>query len=211
MLRFLTAGESHGPQLTVVVDGMVAGLPLSARRDLDPDLRRRQGGYGRGGRQLIERDAAEITSGVRGGRTLGSPITLVISNRDWENWRRPMQIEATGFSPKRVTRVRPGHADLAGALKYGFDDVRNVLERASARETAARVGAGGVARALVRRIGPVELPEERLHGRYAATAGLAVTAAGERQARTARRGARSGPGAAVSAAPSAASEGLVAT
>ena len=91
MLRFVTAGESHGLQLTVVVDGMVAGLPLSARHDLDPDLRRRQGGYGRGGRQLIERDAAEITSGVRGGRTLGSPITLVIRNREWENWRKPMQ------------------------------------------------------------------------------------------------------------------------
>src|ERR1700736_4384446 len=138
MLRFLTAGESHGPQLTVVVDGMVAGLPLSAPRDLDPALRRRQGGYGRGGRQLIESDAAEITSGVRGGRTLGSPVTLLIRNRDWDNWRKPMQVEARGFTARRVTRVRPGHADLAGALKYGLDDVRNVLERASARETAAR-------------------------------------------------------------------------
>jgi chorismate synthase len=153
MLRFLTAGESHGPQLTVIVDGIVAGLPLSGPRDIDVDLRRRQGGYGRGGRQRIEQDAAEILGGVRGGRTLGSPITIVVRNRDWENWRRPMQIEAAGFSPKRVTRVRPGHADLAGALKYGFDDVRNVLERASARETAARVAAGAVARTLLRRLG----------------------------------------------------------
>jgi chorismate synthase len=169
MLRFLTAGESHGPQLTVIIDGLVAGLSLSGPRDIDGDLRRRQGGYGRGGRQKIERDTAEIAGGVRGGRTLGSPVTLVVRNRDWENWRRPMQIEAAGFAPKRVTRVRPGHADLAGALKYGFDDVRNVLERASARETAARVAAGAVARtllrrvgievhSLVRRIGPVEMP-----------------------------------------------------
>src|ERR1700716_3075227 len=102
MLRFLTAGESHGPQLTVVIDGMVAGLPLSTRRDINPDLRRRQGGYGRGGRQKSEGDEAEITSGVRGGRSLGSPITLVLRNRDWENWQRPMQIEPGGdFKPKR--------------------------------------------------------------------------------------------------------------
>src|SRR5436853_3459158 len=153
MLRLLTAGESHGPQLTVIVDGICAGLPLHAPRDIDPDLGRRQGGYGRGGRQKIERDAARITSGVRGGRTLGSPVTLVLENRDWENWRRPMQVEPAGFVSKRVTRVRPGHADLAGALKFGFDDVRNVLERASARETAMRVAAGGVARALLRRLG----------------------------------------------------------
>jgi chorismate synthase len=149
MLRFLTAGESHGPQLTVIIDGLLAGLPLNGPRDIDPDLRRRQGGYGRGGRQKIERDAAEICGGVRGGRTLGSPITLVVRNRDWDNWRKPMQVEAAGFTAKRVTRVRPGHADLAGALKYGFDDARNVLERASARETAARVAAGTLAKALL--------------------------------------------------------------
>ncbi|HEX6493257.1 MAG TPA: chorismate synthase, partial [Candidatus Dormibacteraeota bacterium] len=152
-MRFLTAGESHGPQLTVIVDGLVAGLPLDGPRDIDRDLRRRQGGYGRGGRQKIERDSADIVGGVRGGKTLGSPVTLVVRNRDWENWRRPMQVEAAGFTPKRVTRVRPGHADLAGALKYGFDDVRNVLERASARETAARVAAGAVAKALLRPLG----------------------------------------------------------
>jgi chorismate synthase len=153
MLRFLTAGESHGPQLTVVIEGVPAGLPLSASRDIDPDLRRRQWGYGRSNRQQLEQDRAQILSGVRGGRTLGSPITLVIRNRVWEDWQKVMQVEARGFKPKRVTRLRPGHADLAGVLKYGFDDVRNVLERASARETAARVAAGAVAKALLRRIG----------------------------------------------------------
>jgi len=169
MLRFLTAGESHGPQLTVVIDGVPAGLPLSAARDIDPDMRRRQWGYGRSKRQLLEQDRAVILSGVRGGRTLGSPITLVVRNRVWEDWQKVMQIEARGFKPKPVTRLRPGHADLAGVLKYGFDDVRNVLERASARETAARVAAGAVAKALLRkvgtdvhsyvsRVGPIEAP-----------------------------------------------------
>ncbi|MEA2638248.1 MAG: chorismate synthase [Chloroflexota bacterium] len=153
MLRFLTAGESHGPQLTVIVEGVPAGLPLDAERDIDPDLRRRQGGHGRGKRQQIEQDAARIVSGVRGGKTLGSPVTLVIDNRDWENWRGPMQVEAAGFKSKRVTRVRPGHADLAGVLKFGFSDARDVLERASARETAARVAAGAVARALLDAVG----------------------------------------------------------
>jgi chorismate synthase len=153
VLRFLTAGESHGPQLTVIVEGIPAGLAIDARRDIDPDLRRRQGGYGRGKRQQIEQDQAEVTSGVRAGWTIGSPVTLTIVNRDWENWKGPMQIETAGFKAKPVTRVRPGHADLAGALKYGFGDARNVLERASARETAVRVGAGAVARALLRAIG----------------------------------------------------------
>ena len=153
MLRFLTAGESHGPQLTVIVEGMPAGISLVAARDIDPDLRRRQGGHGRGKRQQIEQDAARIVSGVRGGKTLGSPITLVIANRDWDNWQGPMQVEPRGFKAKRVTRVRPGHADLAGVLKYGFDDARNVLERASARETAARVAAGAVARTLIGGLG----------------------------------------------------------
>jgi len=170
MLRFLTSGESHGPQLTVIIEGVPAGLPLNAARDIDGDLRRRQGGYGRGKRQQIETDRADIVSGVRGGLTLGSPITLVLRNRDWDNWKGPMQIEAAGFKRKRVTRVRPGHADLAGVLKYGFDDARNVLERASARETAARVAVGAVARKLMRaaagttltsyvqRIGTVAIP-----------------------------------------------------
>jgi chorismate synthase len=137
----------------VIVEGVPAGLSLVATRDIDPDLRRRQGGHGRGKRQQIEHDTARIVSGVRGGRTLGSPITLVIENRDWENWQGPMQVEARGFKSKRVTRVRPGHADLAGVLKYGFDDARDVLERASARETAARVAAGAVGRTLIAALG----------------------------------------------------------
>ncbi len=155
MLRFLTAGESHGPQLTVIVEGVPAGLRLSAQRNLDVDLRRRQGGYGRSNRQQLEQDRAQILSGVRGGRTLGSPVTLVIVNRVWEDWRKVMQVEARGFTRKPVTRLRPGHADLAGVLKYGFDDVRDVLERASARETAARVAAGAVAKTLLKPFGAV--------------------------------------------------------
>ena len=166
-LRFLTAGESHGRSLGVTIEGVPAGLELSADT-LAVDLARRQRGYGRGARQAIEHDRAEIVGGVRHGRTLGSPILLLVANRDWDNWTRVMQVEdlsdeeaaelaaAADEGNKRatpVTRVRPGHADLAGALKYGFNDVRNVLERASARETAARVAAGGVARALLRELG----------------------------------------------------------
>ncbi len=165
--RFLTAGESHGRMLGVTIEGVPAGLPLR-EDDLVVDLARRQRGYGRGARQQIEHDRAEIASGVRHGRTLGSPILLLVANRDWENWTKVMQVaplteaEADELAAlaadgeKRatpVTRVRPGHADLAGALKYGFNDVRNVLERASARETAARVAAGGVARAFLRELG----------------------------------------------------------
>ena len=147
-LRFLTSGESHGERLSVILDGVPAGLELSAA-DLQADMARRQGGHGRGGRMKIERDAARIVSGVRGGRTLGSPITLEIANRDWENWHAVMSVEAEGVKRKPITRVRPGHADLAGMLKYGADDARDVLERASARETAARVAAGGVAKRLL--------------------------------------------------------------
>lgn len=165
--RFVTAGESHGPGLGVIVEGVPAGLALTAD-DLAVDLARRQRGYGRGARQAIEHDRAEIQSGVRHGRTLGSPILLLVRNRDWENWTKVMQVEPltdedsaalaalADDGVKRavpVTRVRPGHADLAGALKYGFNDVRNVLERASARETTARVAAGGVARAFLRELG----------------------------------------------------------
>ncbi|HLH67989.1 MAG TPA: chorismate synthase [Candidatus Dormibacteraeota bacterium] len=152
MLRWLTAGESHGPQLTVILEGVPAGLELGAA-DLRQDLRRRQGGHGRGGRQQIEVDQARIVGGVRGGVTLGSPIALVIENRDHQNWTAQMTPEREGFAPSPVTRLRPGHADLAGALKYGHVDVRNVLERSSARETAARVAAGGVARRLLARFG----------------------------------------------------------
>jgi chorismate synthase len=156
MLRFLTAGESHGPALVVIVEGIPAGLPLGASQLL-PDLARRQLGYGRGRRMAIEQDQAEILAGVRRGHTLGSPIALLIRNRDWANWQHTMSVEpdppesAGGARRTPVTRPRPGHADLAGGLKYGHTDLRDVLERASARETAARVAAGAVARALLAR------------------------------------------------------------
>jgi chorismate synthase len=140
MLRFLTAGESHGPCLTAIVEGLPAGLPLTPA-DIDRDLERRQGGYGRGGRQQIERDRAEILSGIAQERTIGSPLALRIRNRDWENWR---DREVPPW-----TVPRPGHADLAGGIKYGLQDLRLVAERASARETAARVAVGAVARRLL--------------------------------------------------------------
>src|SRR5512146_2124812 len=152
MLRFLTSGESHGPGLIVILDGLPAGLPF-ARSRIDDDLRRRQGGYGRGGRMKIERDTAEALSGVRHGHTLGSPITLRIANRDWANWQEAMSADPIAEPTEAVTRVRPGHADLTGALKYGHDDVREVIERASSRETAARVAAGGVCRLLLEAFG----------------------------------------------------------
>ena len=152
MLRWLTAGESHGPQLTVIIEGLPAGLELTTE-DLRRDLRRRQGGHGRGGRQQIEVDEARLVGGVRGGLTLGSPVALVLENRDHANWTEQMTPAPEGFAPKPVTRLRPGHADLAGALKYGHTDIRNILERSSARETAARVAAGGVARKLLGRFG----------------------------------------------------------
>ena len=146
MLRFLTAGESHGPALVAILDGLPAGLSLT-RDDVDGELARRQRGYGRGGRMTIEQDRVEIVSGVRHGRTLGSPIAMLIANRDWENWRVPMAIEPLDLSDsekKRVTRPRPGHADLPGALKHDADDARDILERASARETTARVAVGAL-------------------------------------------------------------------
>jgi chorismate synthase len=167
-LRFLTAGESHGPALGAIVEGVPAGLPLQADR-IALDLARRQRGYGRGARSTsIEQDRAEILSGVRHGLTIGSPILLLIRNRDWANWTRVMQVEpltpdqaaelrslaeAGEKKAAPITRLRAGHADLAGAVKYGFDDVRPILERASARETAARVAAGAVARALLEAVG----------------------------------------------------------
>ncbi|HME92016.1 MAG TPA: chorismate synthase, partial [Myxococcaceae bacterium] len=142
-LRYLTAGESHGPGLVGILEGMPAGLALAAA-DIDRDLARRQRGYGRGGRMKIEQDAAEILSGVRFGLTLGSPIALLIRNRDFASWTTRMQVAPGGPDPRPVTVPRPGHADLAGGLKYGHaDDLRNVLERASARETAMRVALGG--------------------------------------------------------------------
>ncbi len=151
MLRFLTAGESHGKGLVIVIEGMPAGLPLSDDY-VAVDLRRRQGGYGRGRRQKIEQDRAEIISGVRHGKTLGSPIAMMIENRDWVNWTEQMSVDLAG-EVEKVTRLRPGHADLAGIVKYDFDDVRNVLERASARETAARVAVGAVCKRFLEEFG----------------------------------------------------------
>ena len=156
MLRYLTAGESHGPALVAILDGMPADVPVAAG-DLNADLARRMGGYGRGGRMQIEQDEAEILGGIRHGKSLGSPISLRIRNRDWENWRQVMaaEAEAAEAPPERppMTRPRPGHADLAGGLKYGQHDLRNVLERASARETAARVAVGAVCKCLLRPFG----------------------------------------------------------
>ncbi|HXT69862.1 MAG TPA: chorismate synthase [Vicinamibacterales bacterium] len=158
MLRFLTAGESHGRALVVIVEGLPAGLPLSAA-DIAPDLRRRQAGYGRGRRMAIESDTAEILSGVRHGETLGSPVSFTIANRDWVNWQYTMSVEANppedagGAHRAPVTRPRPGHADLSAGLKYDREDLRDILERASARETAARVGVGAIAKVLLKRAG----------------------------------------------------------
>jgi chorismate synthase len=152
--RFLTSGESHGECLTAVIDGVPAALPLTEDH-INEDLVRRQRGHGRGGRMKIERDQAHISSGVRWGMTLGSPITLTIQNRDWENWKGTMAVGAPPAreSTKTVTRPRPGHADLAGAMKYGHHDIRNVLERSSARETTARVAVAAVARRLLSEFG----------------------------------------------------------
>jgi chorismate synthase len=151
-LRFVTAGESHGPGLTAVVEGLPAGLEL-APEDIDRDLARRQLGHGRGGRMKIEKDRADVTSGVRHGRTLGSPVSLRIENRDYRNWEERMNPWPVDAEVDEVHLPRPGHADLAGVQKYGFTDVRNVLERASARETTARVAAGGLAKAFLREMG----------------------------------------------------------
>jgi chorismate synthase len=158
MLRFTTAGESHGQALVSILEGVPAGLPLLAA-DVDTDLARRQQGYGRGRRMQIERDTAELISGVRAGETIGSPIAMLIQNRDWKNWQEIMdpapRAEDAGGAPRRraVTRVRPGHADLTGILKYDREDARDILERASARETTARVAAGAIARKLLSELG----------------------------------------------------------
>jgi chorismate synthase len=195
--RFLTAGESHGEELTAVIDGVPAGLSLT-EDDINADLARRQRGYGRGGRMKIERDQVHISSGVRWGLTLGSPISLTIQNRDWENWQSTMAVGAlpAGASPKTVTRPRPGHADLAGAMKYGHHDIRNVLERSSARETTARVAVAGVGRRLLSEfgitilshvteiggvhVGVLEIPWEEIRQRAEASEVRCADAAGER-------------------------------
>jgi chorismate synthase len=152
MFRFLTSGESHGPGLTAILEGIPAGLKLSAE-DIDIHLKRRQGGYGRGGRMKIEQDRVIFRSGVRHGLTLGSPITLEIENRDWQNWQVKMSVTPVDEPVEAVTLVRPGHADFAGVIKYGHQDIRNVIERSSARETAARVAVGAVCQTLLHEFG----------------------------------------------------------
>ena len=154
MLRFLSAGESHGPALSIFLDGVPAGLELVASEHIDPWLRRRQGGYGRGRRMVIETDCARILAGVRAGRTTGAPLSFQIENKDWRNWQTIMSPEP-GEEPRKkaLTGARPGHVDLAGGIKYGHKDLRDVLERASARETASRVTAGAVALRVLASLG----------------------------------------------------------
>ncbi len=153
VIRFLTAGESHGKGLTAILEGIPANLPLT-KEDINAELRRRQTGYGRGGRMKIEKDSVEILSGIRFGKTIGSPISLFIKNRDWENWKEKMAVEGEpSESVIPFTRPRPGHADLAGGLKYNQRDLRNILERSSARETAARVAVGAVCKKFLAEFG----------------------------------------------------------
>lgn len=156
-LRFLTAGESHGPQLTAIIEGVPAQLPLLAE-DIDRELARRQGGYGRGRRMQIEKDRVQIVSGVRHGMTTGAPITFVVENKDWKNWTKimgaePISEEEAEKMRRKLTRPRPGHADLNGAIKYGHRDMRNVLERSSARETTVRVACGALAKVILKACG----------------------------------------------------------
>src|ERR671923_763512 len=151
-LKLITAGESHGPGLTCILEGLPAGLVIDRQR-IDRDLQRRQLGHGRGGRMKIERDRAEVTGGIRHGRTLGGPIAVQVANRDFANWEERMNPWPVAAEVPEVHLPRPGHADLAGTWKYRTNDVRNVLERASARETAARVAGGALAKALLRALG----------------------------------------------------------
>lgn len=150
-MRYLTAGESHGPELTTIIEGVPAGLALSVEA-INQELARRQGGYGRGGRMKIEKDQVRITSGVRHGKTLGSPITMIVENRDWKNWQKVMAVEPVEEKAEKLRRVakpRPGHADLVGGMKYHHSDLRNVLERSSARETTMRVAVGALAKQIL--------------------------------------------------------------
>lgn len=171
-LRLLTSGESHGKALIAVLEGIPAGLEITEEYVAD-DLRRRQGGYGRSRRQQIEEDRAEFTAGVRHGRTLGSPIAMLIQNRVWEDWSEVMQAGPYEGEVKKLTRLRPGHADLPGAMKYGFDDARNVLERSSARETAARVAAGAISRRFLEAFGVA------VHSHTASIGGILARVEGE--------------------------------
>jgi len=193
MLRFVTAGESHGQALVAWVSGLPAGIPV----DLDfvgRELHRRQLGYGRGGRQRIEKDQADFLAGVRHGKTIGAPIALRIENRDWKNWEQALPVEDSEGAEdqqRRLTAPRPGHADLAGAQKFNFHDARYVLERASARETAARVAAGALAKLFLREfgvtvlshtiaVGHVRLERPVQHGDRLLPAGCGVTGAADR-------------------------------
>lgn len=153
-MRYFTAGESHGPELTAIIDGLPAGIPISVE-EINHDLKRRQGGYGRGGRMLIETDTVEITSGVRHGKTLGSPVTLIVKNDDFKNWETVMGIDPVDDRAKKMRRLskpRPGHADLVGGIKFEHDDLRNVLERSSARETTMRVAIAAICKQMLREL-----------------------------------------------------------
>jgi chorismate synthase len=181
-LRWLTSGESHGKKLVAIVEGIPAGLPLLAA-DIDADLVRRQGGYGRGARMKIEADRVELLAGVRGGETLGSPLALGIPNRDHENWQEPMSAAPFASPPEPLTRPRPGHADLAGGMKYDRHDLRDVLERASARETAARTAVGAVAKKLLAALGVDVFAHVLAIGDVSASAGARACAWDEVKAR----------------------------
>ncbi|HEX5000483.1 MAG TPA: chorismate synthase, partial [Terriglobia bacterium] len=177
MLVYRTAGESHGQALIALVEGLPANLSIDFE-SIDRELRRRQGGYGRGGRMKIERDQVRFLSGVRHGRTLGSPISMMIENRDWPNWEeimsvRPVSPEAA--AKRRVTRPRPGHTDLPGSLKFNQTDARNILERSSARETTARVAAGGLSKVFLRALGVEILSHTTAIGTARVPAGFNVT------------------------------------
>lgn len=165
-MRYLTAGESHGPELTAIIEGLPSGLSLSAE-DINLELARRQTGYGRGGRMKIEKDRVRITSGVRHGKTLGSPVTLIVENKDWKNWTSVMSVETVSEEEQKIRRVarpRPGHADLVGGMKYHHQDLRNVLERSSARETTMRVAIGAIAKKLLAELGIVVAGHVRMLG-----------------------------------------------
>jgi len=177
MLSFRTAGESHGPALIALVEGLPAHLPVEFDF-IDHELKRRQGGYGRGGRMKIEKDRVRFLSGVRHGKTIGSPISMMIENRDWPNWEEIMsarEVLSDAATKRRVTRPRPGHTDLAGSLKYNHTDARNILERSSARETAARVACGGLAKVFLRHFGIDVLSHTTAIGQVRLPDGLMVS------------------------------------
>ncbi len=175
MLRFLTAGESHGPALVVIVEGLPAGLPITVEA-IGAELARRRLGYGRGPRMRFEQDHVSLLGGVRHGRTLGSPVAIEVANTEWPKWEQEMAA-APGAPTKVLTQPRPGHADLAGMQKYGFADARDVLERASARETAERVAAGALAKALLAELGVIVVSHIVALGSARSTSGLRPTPA----------------------------------